>query len=46
MNNAVSARDALETARATAAFKYFLDVHLMKEDTHLYRLIRRTSQRA
>ena len=40
LNNAVSARDALETSRATAAFKYFLDVHLMKEDTHLYRLIR------
>src|SRR6202162_121235 len=40
LNNAVSARDALETARATAAFKYFLDVHLMKEDTHLYRLIK------
>ena len=40
LNNAVSARDALETARATGAFKYFLDVHLMKEDTHLYRLIK------
>jgi len=40
LNNAVSTRDALETARATAAFKYYLDVHLMKEDTHLYRLIR------
>jgi hypothetical protein len=40
LNNAVSARDPLETARATAAFKYYLDVHLMKEDTHLYRLIR------
>jgi hypothetical protein len=40
LSNAVSARDALETARATAAFKYYLDVHLMKEDTHLYRLIR------
>jgi hemerythrin-like domain-containing protein len=40
LNNAVSARDALETARATAAFKYYLDVHLMKEDTHLYRLIK------
>ena len=38
--NAVSAKDSLETARATAAFKYYLDVHLMKEDTHLYRLIR------
>jgi hypothetical protein len=40
LSNAVSTRDALETARATAAFKYYLDVHLMKEDTHLYRLIR------
>ena len=36
---AVSVRDPLETARATKAFKYFLDVHLDKEDTHLYRLI-------
>src|SRR5689334_23470626 len=40
LSNAVSARDPLETARATSAFKYYLDVHLMKEDTHLYRLIR------
>ena len=40
LNNAVSARDALETARATKAFRYFLDVHLAKEDTHLYRIIR------
>jgi hemerythrin HHE cation binding domain-containing protein len=40
LSAAVSARDALETARATAAFKYFLDVHLAKEDTHLYRIIR------
>ena len=40
LSNAVSARDAVETARATAAFKYYLDVHLMKEDTHLYRLIK------
>jgi hypothetical protein len=39
LNNAVSARDPLETARATKAFKYFLDVHLDKEDGHLYRLI-------
>src|SRR3954447_7407336 len=29
LNNAVSTRDALETARSTAAFKYYLDVHLM-----------------
>jgi len=39
LNNAVSVHDSLETARATKAFKYFLDVHLDKEDTHLYRLI-------
>ena len=40
LSNAVSARDALETARATAAFKFHLDIHLAKEDTHLYRIIR------
>jgi Hemerythrin HHE cation binding domain len=40
LNNAVTARDALETARATAAFKFYLDVHLAKEDRHLYRLIK------
>lgn len=39
LSNAVSVRDPLETARATKAFRYFLDVHLDKEDTHLYRLI-------
>ena len=39
LNKAVSVRDPLETARATKAFKYFLDVHLDKEDGHLYRLI-------
>ena len=39
LSNAVSVRDPLETARATKAFKYFLDVHLDKEDGHLYRLI-------
>jgi hypothetical protein len=37
---AVSARDALETARASAAFRYQLDLHLAKEDAHLYRLVR------
>jgi hypothetical protein len=40
LNAAVSARDALETARATAAFKFHLDIHLDKEDAHLYRLMR------
>lgn len=39
LSNAVSVRHPLETARATKAFRYFLDVHLDKEDTHLYRLI-------
>jgi len=40
LSAAVSANDALETARATAAFKFHLDIHLGKEDTHLYRLVR------
>src|SRR2546423_11294842 len=33
LGNAVAAHDTLETARATAAFKFHLDVHLAKEDT-------------
>ena len=40
MNAAVSAGDALQTARASAAFKFHLDIHLDKEDAHVYRLIR------
>jgi hypothetical protein len=40
LNDAVSARDPLETARATAAFKFHLDLPLAKEDAHVYRLIR------
>jgi len=40
LSAAVSVRDPLETARATKAFKCFLDVHLDKEDRHLYRLIK------
>jgi hypothetical protein len=40
LSAAVSARDALQTARASAAFKFHLDIHLDKEDAHLYRLIR------
>ena len=40
MNAAVSAGDALETARASAAFKFHLDIHLGKEDAHLYRIVR------
>jgi len=30
----------LATARASAAFKFHLDIHLGKEDTHLYRIVR------
>jgi hypothetical protein len=40
LDAAVAARDALETARASAAFKFHLDMHLDKEDAHVYRLIR------
>jgi hypothetical protein len=40
LSAAVSAADALETARATAAFKFHLDIHLDKEDAHLYPLMR------
>jgi hypothetical protein len=40
LSNAVSARDALQTARATAAFKFHLDTHLAKEDAHLFRIMR------
>jgi hypothetical protein len=39
LSDAVSARDPLKTARATAAFKFHLDLHLAKEDSHVYRLI-------
>jgi len=40
LNAAVTVHDPLETARATKAFKYFLDVHLNKEDGHVYRIIK------
>jgi hypothetical protein len=40
LSAAVSARDPLETARASAAFKFHSDLHLAKEDAHLYRLMR------
>ena len=40
LNAAVSANDILATARATAAFKFHLDIHLGKEDAHLYRIVR------
>jgi hypothetical protein len=40
MSDAVSSGDILQAARASAAFKFHLDMHLDKEDAHLYRLIR------
>jgi hemerythrin-like domain-containing protein len=40
LNASYSARDPLRTARATAAFRFHLDIHLAKEDTHLYRIFR------
>jgi hypothetical protein len=40
LNAAVSANDVLATARATAVFKFHLNLHLEKEDSHLYRLVR------
>ena len=35
-----SAHDPLKTARATAAFRFHLNIHLDKEDAHLYRIFR------
>ncbi len=40
MNTAMEAGDVLDTARASAAFKFHLDIHLAKEDAHLYRIMR------
>jgi len=40
LKEAVSAQDILQTARSAAAFKFHLDLHLKKEDAHLYRLFR------
>lgn len=40
LNTSYSLHDPLKTARATAAFRFHLDIHLDKEDTHLYRIFR------
>jgi hypothetical protein len=40
LNTSYTARDPLKTARATAAFRFHLGIHLDKEDTHLYRIFR------
>lgn len=38
LNDAYSQHDRLEAARAAAAFRFHLNLHLYKEDTHLYRI--------
>lgn len=40
LSKSYSARDRLRTARATAVFRFHLDIHLDKEDTHLYRIFK------
>jgi len=40
LNKSYSARDRLQIARATSAFRFHLKMHLDKEDTHLYRIFR------
>jgi len=40
LHTAFASGDPLQTARAAAAFKFHLDLHLKKEDAHLYRLFR------
>ena len=40
LREAVQAGDSLKAARATAAFKFHLDLHLAKEDHQVYGLIR------
>jgi hypothetical protein len=40
LNASYSAHDTLKTARAAAVFRFHLDIHLDKEDSHLYRIFR------
>jgi hypothetical protein len=40
LDRSYSLRDPLQTARATAAFRFHLNIHLYKEDTHLYRIFK------
>jgi len=40
LNKTYPTHDSIKTARATAAFRFHLDIHLDKEDTHLYRIFR------
>ena len=38
LDRAVSSNDLIEVARSTATFKFHLDIHLDKEEAHLYRI--------
>jgi hypothetical protein len=38
LSKSYASRDPLTTARATAAFRFHLNIHLGKEDTHLHRI--------
>ncbi|MGZ4913196.1 MAG: hemerythrin domain-containing protein [Halobacteriota archaeon] len=40
LDRSYSSRDPLRTARASAAFRFHLKMHLDKEDAHLYRIFR------
>jgi hypothetical protein len=40
LSRAIAEKDSLATARATSAFKFHLDIHLLKEDAHMYRIVR------
>ncbi len=40
LHTSYAARDQLRVARATAAFRFHLNMHLYKEDTHLYKIFR------
>ncbi len=40
LDRSYSSRDSLQTARASAAFRFHLNMHLNKEDVHLYRIFK------
>lgn len=40
LNRSYSERDPLETARATAALRFHLNMHVDKEEAHLYRIFK------
>jgi hypothetical protein len=40
LNTSYAAHDPLKIARATAAFRFHMNIHLLKEDTHLYRIFK------